>query len=454
LPLLPGHPRTDAFDFRARTLYAADADAMRTYYRTRIQFVHRSAYDYLFKNTNKREGRHLQIVTMMDTGKIVHRTLGALKSVLELAPMVFDGRLATHYFFGGMFDATMLATSTGVDLTPWMDDLHRHLHIWYARERRHAKLSLGVDWGIKNGFRGANSARFGYVISRWDTLMQSPHAQVFCSTLLRRNVFFRISKGRSLTGEQVEEWLLWWKRLIAVLSEKLSRRGAVAATVHVRVEHMFRPNTISWDAMGLVNEATVKVFADLLRIAAHLFALPNTLQERVLHTEFFTLRSYNVYLGVEPESKNLGRDYLSPLQIQTDWACRRRLEQSDICIRILCLAKNATTFGYHWVQDRNGEILSKQYGEDVVSLFDTRAESLEALQNADEAPEQNFPRFQGTQQDFSTCLDQILSMIRADEQGQLDAWQQLYTLACLKAYFKDFWTIQTSETQWLAQITL
>jgi hypothetical protein len=444
------HGHTDVPKFRARTLYGADADAAGTYYKTRILFVHRSAYDYLFSKTNQREGRHLQIVTMMDKGKLMHQTLSGLKSVLKLAPMVLGGYLAVHHFIAGISDAIRIAENAGIDLTPWLDDLHRHLPIWYSRTKPSMVNDRG-DWEIENSFWYAIPTRFGYVISRWDTLMQSPHAQIFCSTLLRRQAGSHLSR----TSEQWEDWLLLCRRLIAVLSEPSSGRGVVIATAHVRVDGGFGSETISWDARGHVNEATVKVFTDLLRITTDLAFLPDTPQVYLYAAALFALlRSCNVYLGHVRKLWNLGRGYLSPLQIQTDWACRRRPEQSDVFIRILCLAKNAATFEYQWNQDQNGELPGKQYGEDVVSLFDMRIESLETLQYADETIYSEFPRFQGTQEEFSNCLDQILSVVRADEQGQLDAWQQLYTLACLKMYSKDFWTIQTSETQWLAQITL
>jgi hypothetical protein len=172
-----------------------------------------------------------------------------------------------------------------------------------------------------------------------------------------------------------------------------------------------------------MSEATVRTFSNLLQVTMHpgLFGLPSTPQVGAFHTELFALlRKYNVYLGVELTSRNL---FLSPLQIQTDWPFQMRPQQSDMCVRILCLAKNATTFRHDWVTDRNDEMPSSQYGEGVVSLFDTRVESLEALRDAENP--RVFPRFQGTQEDLSDCLEQILSRVRADQRGQLDAWQQL-----------------------------
>jgi hypothetical protein len=401
----------------------------------------------------------LQIVTAIDTGKMVHRTLGGLKSVLKLGPMVLDGCLASHYFNAGVSDAATLVTSAGIDLTSCWDDLHKNLPIWYSRKRTDTKFSTANkgshrgDWEIEISFWDVHYAGFGYVVSRWNTLMQSPHAQLFCSTLLRRLFFlyfFSLELDcKSMTNEKWEEWLLWCKRLIDVLSETPSGRGAVAATAHVRTQG-YRPETISLDARAYVSDATVRTFSNLLQVTTHLFGLPSTPQVGVFGKELFALlRKYNVYLGVELTSRN---SFLSPLQIQTDWPFQTRPQQSDMCVRILCLAKNATTFRYDWVEDRKDEMPSKQYGDGVVSLFDTRVESLEALRDAENP--WVFPRFQGTQEYFSDCLEQILSRVRADERGQLDAWQQLYTLACVKTYFKDFWTIRTPETQWLALITL
>jgi hypothetical protein len=45
----------------------------------------------------------------------------------------------------------------------------------------------------------------------------------------------------------------------------------------------------------------------------------------------------------------------------------------------------------------------------------------------------------GTAADYSTCLRTILDDIWANRDDQLDAWQQLYALACVKLWFKCMW---------------
>lgn len=47
----------------------------------------------------------------------------------------------------------------------------------------------------------------------------------------------------------------------------------------------------------------------------------------------------------------------------------------------------------------------------------------------------------GTAADYSTCFRSILDEIWANRDDQLDAWQQLYALACVKLWFKCMWKI-------------
>ncbi|KAL1584682.1 hypothetical protein WHR41_06901 [Cladosporium halotolerans] len=48
-------------------------------------------------------------------------------------------------------------------------------------------------------------------------------------------------------------------------------------------------------------------------------------------------------------------------------------------------------------------------------------------------------RFTGMPDDRARCLERVRSEIWANKDGQLDAWRQLYILACVKAWFEDFW---------------
>ena len=56
----------------------------------------------------------------------------------------------------------------------------------------------------------------------------------------------------------------------------------------------------------------------------------------------------------------------------------------------------------------------------------------------------------GTEAEYSTCLRSILDDIWANRDNQLDAWQQLYALACVKLWFKFMWKIgdDTEVARW------
>lgn len=452
----PGYLSTWTFDFRAKKLRPADADAVATCYNREVRFVHRSAYDFFFGDEGQRGGRLSQIAVTIDTGKMLHRTLDALKLVLKHGPMVLGGSISTWRFFMSVSGAVSLAGSAGVDLSPWLDDLYNNLPTWYPHERMHIKSSIPKEgslwgyWAIEESFWHASSIECGYTSSRWNTLMQSPHAKVFCSKILLSSYHDFWWRATGPTNPKwAEAWLRQCKRLMAVLSETSSGQGAVAIVAHVRIQYIGIIETLSCDARGRLNEATVNLYTNLRQVARFLLDLPSTSQIHILSTELHALfRKLNLYLGVELGLDRLHHTKVLPLQIQTDWPLRRRPQQSDMRFRILCLAN------LDWVRTPRVPNLGEQYEKDVVSLFDTRIESFEDLREDLNNPFSAFPRFQGTQEDFSDCLEQILSKVRADEQGQLDAWQQLYTLACVKTGFKHFWTIRTAETQWLAQITL
>lgn len=64
------------------------------------------------------------------------------------------------------------------------------------------------------------------------------------------------------------------------------------------------------------------------------------------------------------------------------------------------------------------------------------------------------PTFLGTDDQFDSCIEEVKTEIWANRKGQLDAWQQLCMLACVKKDFKKFWNIVSPETHELAQITL
>ena len=56
-----------------------------------------------------------------------------------------------------------------------------------------------------------------------------------------------------------------------------------------------------------------------------------------------------------------------------------------------------------------------------------------------------YPKFVGSQTDLNECLEVLLREIWANDRGLLNAWQQLFVLACVKRGFKDYWDLEPLE---------
>jgi hypothetical protein len=88
-----------------------------------------------------------------------------------------------------------------------------------------------------------------------------------------------------------------------------------------------------------------------------------------------------------------------------------------------------------------------QLSDDVTGIYDMHVEFLESLldhvRHCTNYDLKAFPRFMGTKSQFTSCLEQVKDRIWANEQGQMDAWQQLNMLYVVKKYFESFWTILT-----------
>lgn len=127
---------------------------------------------------------------------------------------------------------------------------------------------------------------------------------------------------------------------------------------------------------------------------------------------------------------------LLPLQILTPSLCFNRGFKSDEayrerrCLRFICFNRDSCA-GY----DK-----SCHKAIAVVAYFDLSSQGSQELlcclcrQERDE-----LLRFSGTAEDQNRCLSLVQDEIWSSWDKNLGAWQQLYLLACVKKWFKDFW---------------
>ncbi|KAM0713978.1 hypothetical protein Q7P37_010942 [Cladosporium fusiforme] len=77
----------------------------------------------------------------------------------------------------------------------------------------------------------------------------------------------------------------------------------------------------------------------------------------------------------------------------------------------------------------------------VLACFDLSVRSTENLLTYSKNEYEPF-RFTGTAKNYAECLENMVTEIWANCGQQLDAWQQLHLLACVKKWFVEFWTIR------------
>jgi hypothetical protein len=108
---------------------------------------------------------------------------------------------------------------------------------------------------------------------------------------------------------------------------------------------------------------------------------------------------------------------------------RKAIVLNAICMFDLSHASNEMLRNYHLA--RHGAIDTHRAFDSTSSAEGNR--EARALHNV----------FEGTAAGFERCLDGVLEDIWADGRCQLDSWQQLYLLTCVKLYFKTLWRIDS-----------
>jgi hypothetical protein len=86
----------------------------------------------------------------------------------------------------------------------------------------------------------------------------------------------------------------------------------------------------------------------------------------------------------------------------------------------------------------------------IVASFDLSSGCSQRLSRFYEMFEPSIP-LSGSQAEFNGCLEMLVKEIWTNEGCVLDAWQQLYLLACVKKGFKHYWTIKDSEASLMAE---
>jgi hypothetical protein len=382
---------------------------------------------------------------------------------LRYTPMLFieTGTFIDPKFYTFMESAIGVVNSTGsgeeVDLLAWADDIHRDVGIWYPSERISIAssdfLMVGLDpsWSVEFNFWDGALLIDGYLESRWDALAQHPHARAICSRLLC-NRYIRHNEPTEPT----------YARLSAFLDETFTKTAANA------LEHIGRnegesdkiSTQVSWDASSAMDDQ--HVIANLATAAIDNLDWAMRRASYEFSAVFALLQRQNTFVGRSQLSPGPRERFTLHIQVplRTSWKpLRLRASRSAVRspgypthYRLICLVNHRGMLRADWTPC-TGVVVGKYdvESESLGAFFEIRIMENRRYYNA------GFPlyhAFVGTQDHFEHCLEDVKQEVWANRNCQLDAWQQLCMLACVKKCFKHFWTIITPETHELAQISL
>lgn len=433
------------FDFRLEKPTNIDGQQWKFCYDYHIQLVHRSAHDFLFDHSDFGEDHDLE--------KQVESTLDGLAWLMQHGPTNSSWRLEACYVVWSSFDAAdRLGPAYKSKHYSWLDKLHANLSLWFPPERMEVRDSINDNsvfnypsepWNVisqvwSETFRQSQE----YAESRWNLLMKHPKASSICSEVFKTACSIaRYDYG----GARVPDFLY---QTMNVLRGSRTRQAATWIAHTMEVNMTLEPYIMSWDTQGGANESDlVKNLRLGLKVTSYgvrFSAFWELLQEFQL---FVGTQSF-VYRSV---SKPLSETKRIPLQMQVSvYSAQQRVATQVVYppyYRVVCLMEKTPRVGR-----LDGIDMFKRCDEDVVGIYEPSCETITRLIMQDTLSEENecfgdqvFPRFAGLQADFDACLERILEEVWANENDKLGAWQQLYMLACVKKWFKNFWTIMETD---------
>jgi hypothetical protein len=464
-------PLTDlsawTFDFTTGKLSQADLCKAEMCWDHRIQFTHRSAYDFLFGGESQFQysGHFPWALASNDLDKLTRLTLTGVIVMLRYSPMIlYPGNwyLRSANLASSMTSVTRLVKSTGggkvINLMAWADYIYRDIGVRFPSEWRSiapsgSRMAPGSDpsWSEELDFWTGALSIEGYLESRWDLLVRHPHARAICSGLV------------CITFPQFDDPKgVMYLRLLAFLDETSTETAANA------LEHIARNDYnsdkicthVSWDASSAMDDEHVT--ANLVTAATHDLVWPGELASYHYSPAVFALlQRQNTFIGRSQLSPGPRERFTLHIQVRLRTSLTKDVRACGSAVegpgcpthyRLLCLVNRCGMLRSDWMPCTGV----------VVGKYDVELESLGALFEPQMIRDDRFlsfvlplfPTFVGTQERFEYCLDKVKQEVWANRKGQLDAWQQLCMLACVKRSFKHFWTIITPETHELAMISL
>jgi hypothetical protein len=443
------------------------------YSRHHIRWVHRSAHDCIF---GERSETIAQWIFLDDDLELKKKSVDCLLWLAEHLPMFsmskYEENASQLAAFDDLIRDIILLTSydEGFQIAGKLHDLIASA--FPGQDRRHCRKELQDIAG--GGFSDVDEmlplyslwvgileiGRHGY----FDHLVQKPFAAQICRSLIWNDAAGGDDALRCLLLSHVLRYFQPWTNSKLVSGGFLHNRQ-FGYRQHGRrfSQSPVNPIIISWQGSRDHDEAGMIHDLAIFRGSACDPSLSNRFWQQVL--ELFEARE--VWRGPQAVDED---DQLLPLQLILPnsgflqmWAASQSSAIPSSALpasrfRIMCLRRHQQIYVS---QTLPHEVT---HAHEAVAMFDLSSTATEALllqsqwwtSDATEFPTLATASFLemtwvGTDADYSSCVQVIIDDIWQDRDQQLDAWQQLYILACVKLCFGRMWKIgnEARVARWL-----
>jgi hypothetical protein len=437
-----------------------------------LRWVHRSAYDCILNSSF-----HDLAVSLIpgDSLDLARRALAAaawlVKHVPQIAILSPPFKRVNYYIYGTPHTMMQFSSIPGIDLT---DEVYKVLDELFSTMEASLYADGGLFWQQELLSRGIRWSARRPLVRFWTEICKLPNIDRYLLPRverLERSGFAAEPLGcliHSITNNAPDvPPLVSYKALDALL--RLSGSGTHhafalgTAKLGENSKVMWQYYIISFMSHDLVNEDESANEHAYMILDLHMAA--NIALRRLrdgsheswhdFNTQLLQVcEAWHLFFGVvarrEPER-------LTPLQIQWPQTHTSRLPNSSIpetislrwprpMMRLLCLDVK---------QIATGRIVRTESFR-VISCFDVSERCSKAMGDLEidhSLPSGRFADVTGglkidslpplgrfeEPMGAARCLQLLLDDIWADQEKQLDAWQQLYSLACVKKSFKHLW---------------
>jgi hypothetical protein len=444
------------------------------YSRLHIRWVHRSAHDCIFGEPGETIAPWIGIT---DDAELKRKAVRCLSWLARHSPMIgiweyADGGRGLHTRLDDLVQ-DIIALTTYDEAYNIIEELHDLTVLSFpGHDRRCCRAKLqdagANDWKISLELQPLLSlwegVRYSGQYSYFDRLADKSFAAVICSRLINTALAIHDEATMCRFLDHISQDIQFRTAGQTVYDDFLHSRQ-FSSPVHKRhvTSRLGNPIVLTWQGKGDHDEIDI-----MHGLAALLSPRIGHSPERSWSQVLALMATRDVWRGpqaVDQRHALLPLHFLLPNSAFLQWWMSSQPWSSPLTsgfpstFRLICMHPNRWKSGTKLLQRRR--MASK---ETMVAVFDLSVTATTCLlsQSISWTSLDNMSQFYtvayalkmtwvSTKADYSACLKAIIDDIWANRDEQLDAWQQLYALTCVKLYLRRMWKIadQAKVAKWI-----